>query len=90
MTAGLTARDRAILRAVDAGGGELLVGVGPDLYLDGRCCCDQPAARRLARAGLIAATVAAPSGSRVPARLTGAGRRLLSTGRPGRVAAPVR
>lgn len=79
MTAGaLTARDRAILRAVGAGGGELVVGAGQDLYLDGRCCCDQPAARRLALAGLIAAAAAAPSGNRVPARLTGAGRRLLS------------
>ncbi len=78
VTAGLSARDRAILRAVGAGGGELLVGVGPDLYLDGRCCCDQPAARRLALAGLIAAVAAAPTGSRVPARLTGAGRRVLA------------
>ncbi len=78
VTAGLSARDRAILRAVGAGGGELLVGVGPDLYLDGRCCCDQPAARRLAHAGLIAAVAAAPTGSRVPARQTGAGRRVLA------------
>jgi hypothetical protein len=51
----LSRRDRAILRAVAGGRAELLVGVEPDLYLDGRCCADQVAARRLARAGLIAA-----------------------------------
>ncbi|MGD9525898.1 hypothetical protein [Pseudonocardia sp.] len=67
----LTRRDRAILRAVAAGGAELLCGSGPDLLIDGRCCCDQLAARRLARAGLIAA--AGPAGERVPARLTPAG-----------------
>jgi hypothetical protein len=45
----LSFRDLAILRAVDGGHAELLVGVEPDLYLDGRCCADQVAARRLAR-----------------------------------------
>jgi hypothetical protein len=69
----LTGRDRAILRAVAAGGAELLYGSEPDLLLDGRCCCDQVAAHRLSRAGLIAPAVTASVGERVPARLTSAG-----------------
>ncbi|HXV92828.1 MAG TPA: hypothetical protein VD813_05990 [Pseudonocardia sp.] len=69
----LTGRDRAILRAVAAGGAEMLYGSEPDLLLDGRCCCDQIAVHRLARAGLIAPVVTAATGERVPARLTAAG-----------------
>jgi hypothetical protein len=72
-TATLTGRDRAILRAVAAGGAELLIGAEPDLLLDGRCCCDQVAAHRLAHAGLIAPTLTAGVGHRVPACLTLAG-----------------
>jgi hypothetical protein len=71
----LSRRDRAILRAVAGGRAELLVGVEPDLYLDGRCCADQVAARRLARAGLIAAATPGRTAQRVAARLTSAGRR---------------
>ena len=80
----LSHRDRAILRAVGGGTAELTTDAGTDLFLDGRCCCDQLAARRLARSGLIAAV--APTGpadatrrtaSRVPARLTAAGIREL-------------
>ena len=70
----LSFRDRAILRAVAGGHAELLVGVEPDLYLDGRCCADQVAARRLARAGLIAAAIPGPTAHRVPACLTASGR----------------
>jgi hypothetical protein len=66
----LSNRDRAILRAVAAGGAEVSCGAEPDLFLDGRCCSDQVAAHRLARAGLIAATVPGAVGQRVPARLT--------------------
>ncbi len=40
----LTGRDRAILRAVARGDAELACGAEPDLFLDGRCCCDQLAA----------------------------------------------
>jgi hypothetical protein len=69
----LTARDRAILRAVAAGGAELVCGSEPDLLIDGRCCCDQIAAHRLARAGLIGAALMAGTGERVPASLTAAG-----------------
>lgn len=74
----LTHRDGAILRAIRAGTGELTVGVNPDLYLDGRCCCDQLAARRLAHAGLITTTGPCRAGYRAPARLTSAGYRVLA------------
>lgn len=76
---GLTHRDRAILRAVAGGGAQLVAGVEPDLYLDGRCCSDQVAAHRLARAGLITAAGPARPGQRVPAALTPAGRELLAS-----------
>jgi hypothetical protein len=69
----LTRRDRAILKAVADGRAEIVYGSEPDLLLDGRCCCDQVAAHRLARAGLIAPLVVADVGQRVPARLTAAG-----------------
>lgn len=69
----LSFRDRAILRAVANGGAELVAGAEPDLFLDGRCCADQSAAHRLARAGLIATTGTGAPGSRVPARLTTVG-----------------
>ena len=74
----LTHRDRAILRAVAQGTAELTVGRQPDLFLDGRCCSDQLAARRLAHAGLIIAAAPAAVGQRVLARLTAAGRRQLA------------
>jgi hypothetical protein len=70
----LSFRDRAILRAVASGHAELLVGVEPDLYLDGRFCADQVAAHRLAHAGLIAAAVPGTTAQRVAARLTTTGR----------------
>ena len=78
MTSTLTRRDRAILKAVADGRAELVHGAEPDLLLDGRCCCDQVAAHRLARAGLIAPAEPvsgdpARVGQRVPARLTAAG-----------------
>ena len=72
-TSTLSGRDRAILRAVAAGGAELALGAEPDLFLDGRCCCDQPAAHRLVRAGLIAANALGLVGQRVAAALTPAG-----------------
>jgi hypothetical protein len=74
----LSGRDRAILRAVERGTAELVVGVEPDLYLDGRWCADQFAAHRLARAGLLAQLAPAAVGQRVPARLTAAGLALLA------------
>lgn len=74
----LSVRDRAILRAVANGTAELVVGVEPDLYLDGRWCADQFAAHGLARAGLIGPQGPAAVGRRVPARLTAAGRAQLA------------
>ncbi len=74
----LSHRDRAILRAVAVGTAEMIVGVEPDLMLDGRCCGDQLAAHRLARAGFIAAARPAAAGQRVLARLTSAGRHVLA------------
>ena len=77
-TVQLTGRDRAILRAVAGGSAELSGSSEPDLFLDGRSCCDQPAARRLAQLGLIAAAVASPVGRRAPAIVTPAGRALIT------------
>jgi hypothetical protein len=76
----LTHRDRAILRAVAGGTAQLSVSSEPDLFVDGRCCSDQLAARRLAHAGLITAAVPARTGQRVLAELTPAGRRELLAG----------
>jgi hypothetical protein len=76
-TTQLSGRDRAILRAVATGGAELAWGAEPDLLLDGRFCCDQPAAHRLARAGLIAPLGACTAGQRVGATVTEAGLREL-------------
>jgi hypothetical protein len=71
----LTARDRAILRAVSNGNAELVWGTEPDLYIDGRFCCDQSAVHRLVKAGLIAPSIdCAAVGERRPAVLTTAGR----------------
>ena len=74
----LSRRDRAILRAVAGGRAELVFGTEPDLIIDGRCCCDQTAAHRLAHAGLIAPIGIAVVGERVPAGLTPAGTARLS------------
>ena len=76
-TSTLSGRDRAILRAVAAGGAELALGAEPDLFLDGRCCCDQSAAHHLVRSGLIAAATLGLVGQRVAAALTPAGRQAL-------------
>lgn len=75
----LTGRDRAILRAVATGTAEIVAGAEPDLLLDGRFCCDQPAAHRLAHAGLIAPTGDVRVGQRVTAMLTVAGTRAVAS-----------
>jgi hypothetical protein len=78
-TSTLSGRDRAILRAVAAGGAELQLGTEPDLFFDGRSCCDQSAVHQLVRAGLIAAATLGLVGQRVAATLTSAGREALGT-----------
>jgi hypothetical protein len=82
----LTHRHYALLRAVAAGRCELSRSCEPDLYIDGRTCCDQQAAHLLAHAGLIrhdGDAADAAIGQRVPATLTTAGQAILSTlGRP--------
>jgi hypothetical protein len=70
-TSTLSGRERAILRAVEAG------GAAPDLLLGGRYCCDQSAAHHLVGMGLIAATTLGVVGRRVAAALTPAGRQAL-------------
>ena len=78
-TSTLSGRDRAILRAVAAGGAELALGTEPDLFFDGRCCSDQFAAHQLIHAGLIATTTLGLVDQRVAATLTAAGRRALGS-----------
>lgn len=69
-----TGRDRSLLRAIAAGRCELSYRCGPVLTIDGGYCCDQLAARRLIRAGLVAAPVGT---ERERARLTSVGNALL-------------
>ena len=76
-TSTLSGRDRAILRAVAAGGAELTLGTEPDLFFDGRCCCDQSAAHHLVHAGLIAAATLDLVRQRAAAALTPAGQQAL-------------
>jgi hypothetical protein len=70
--AGLTGRDRALLRAVAAGRGEFRGGCVPVLLIDGLACADFSAAHRLLDAGLLGTPdVTVPL---APAVLTDAGR----------------
>ena len=78
-TTTLSGRDRAILRAVAAGEAQLQLGAEPDLFFDGRSCCDQTAAHYLVRASLITAATLGLVGQRVPAVLTPAGRDALGS-----------
>ena len=68
MTASLTHRDRAVLRAVAAGRCEI---TGTALLVDGLCCTDQFIGTRLTSAGLISAFPG-------PAALTSAGHAALA------------
>ncbi|HLU57703.1 MAG TPA: hypothetical protein VKZ81_19790 [Pseudonocardia sp.] len=69
----LTARDRALLRAVAAGRCDFTPTRVPDLRVDGRWFCDQARAHALLAAGLLARS----GGSPTTATLTGAGRAAL-------------
>ena len=71
----MTARDRALLRAVGVGRAELVCGCEPHLLVDGRHVCDQDTH---ALAGLIAPAIPGQVGMRVLAVLTDAGRRALA------------
>ena len=74
----LTYRHYALLRAVAAGRCHLTCSCEPDLYIDGRSCCDQQASHLLVYAGLIVQATAGGIGQLVPARLTDAGDIVLS------------
>ncbi len=65
----LSYRDRAVLRAIEAGRCEASGRVSVALVIDGLGCSDQFVGQRLVRAGLLAA----PG----PARLTASGRAML-------------
>lgn len=69
----LNFRERAMLRAVDAGRAMVTCSCEPDLYVDGLCVCDQFTAHRLSRMALIRPAAAGDVGARVPAALTAAG-----------------
>ena len=71
----MTARDRAILRAVGVGRGELVCGCESHLLVDGLHVCDQDTH---ALAGLIAPAIPGQPGMRVLAVLTDAGRQTLA------------
>jgi hypothetical protein len=76
---GMSHRDLRLLQAVADGRVECTGSVEPDFFVDGVACCDHPAARALARSGLI--RPARASGSvRLPVQLTAAGREALATG----------
>ena len=75
----LTHRHYALLRAVAGGNCELTWSCEPDLFIDGRTCCDQTATHLLARAGLIRHATRGRIGQRVPAELTDAGRAALDS-----------
>ena len=75
--AGLTARDRALLRAVASGRCDLVGGVAAEIRVDGRWYCDQARGQALVAAGLLAAS-GASGRERVAAELTTAGRYALA------------
>ncbi|MFI0805491.1 hypothetical protein SAMN04489729_6950 [Amycolatopsis lurida] len=65
----LNHREYAILMAVAAGRGELLIGCAPGLVIDGGWC-DHAAVTRLVSGGWIRPSRPAPVGEHVPAQLT--------------------
>jgi hypothetical protein len=77
-TSTLSARDRAVLRAIAEGRCQLGAGWQPVLLVDGLVCADSAVGRRLVAAGLVHAPD--PDRPLGPARLTAAGRVVLRTG----------
>ena len=78
----LAHRHYALLRAVAAAQCELTCSRAPDLFIDGRSCCDQIAVHLLSRLGLIRHATQGRVGERVPAELTDAGHAALASTRP--------
>lgn len=76
---GLSDRERALLRAIADGRGELIGSCEPDLAIDGYWCGDQSAAHHLAQRGLIAPAHPMQVGVRVAAVLTASGLALLNS-----------
>ncbi|WP_394615297.1 hypothetical protein JNUCC0626_36665 [Lentzea sp. JNUCC 0626] len=74
----LSARARAMLRAVAAGRAEVTGGAEPDLYVDGLPCCDRTATHDLVHAGLLRPSQPTSFGLRVGAELTDDGRAALA------------
>jgi hypothetical protein len=77
----LTRRDLALLTAIDAGRCQVVDPTVPDLRVDDRWFCDQPRARVLMAARLLAGPTGRSHGV-VPARLTKAGRAALRADPP--------
>ena len=71
----MSARGRALLRAVRVGRGELVCGCVPHLLVDGLHVCDQDTHTL---AGLIAPAIPGRAGMRVLAVLTDAGQQALA------------
>lgn len=69
----LSHREYRLLRLVAAGRATMSYSCEPDLYIDGRCVCDQFAAHRLSSAGLIQAARTGARHEIVPAQLTPSG-----------------
>ena len=76
-----TRRDLALLTAIDAGRCQVVDPTVPDLRVDDRWFCDQPRARVLMAAGLLAGPTGRSHGV-VAARLTKAGRAALRADPP--------
>lgn len=66
----VTARGRAMLRAVAEGRAEMSDSCEPDMFVDGLACCDQALAHALNHAGLVQPAPAARRPGRCPAALT--------------------
>ncbi|HEY3262664.1 MAG TPA: hypothetical protein VGJ95_20775 [Pseudonocardiaceae bacterium] len=74
----MTARLRAILRAVAQGRAELSGSCQPDLYVDGLTCSDQPLVHTMVRAGLIRRLTTSQAMGLSVAALTARGRQALA------------
>jgi hypothetical protein len=66
----LSARARAILRAVAEGRTEMSDSCEPDMFVDGLACCDQTLAHSLIHAGLVHPAHASQRPGRRPVALT--------------------